>query len=173
MADELRNELGDEANPALQLQILDEANKNLKKRKKKKQSKPESEQPAKKKRIMMRSKRPDEVQVPLPSIFYLPEVEVNINHEKIKEDPVDFDLSNLNFPIIFISKKDEKADSLGSKKNKSFEEEKFSKPVQIEKKHGKLKRFDPVGPVQVTPPSKEVVISPVTEIVKVPKTNFA
>lgn len=122
---------------------------------------------------MMRSKRPDEVQVPLPSIFYLPEVEVNINHEKIKEDPVDFDLSNLNFPIIFISKKDEKADSLGSKKNKSFEEEKFSKPVQIEKKHGKLKRFDPVGPVQVTPPSKEVVISPVTEIVKVPKTNFA
>ena len=45
--------------------------------------------------------------------------------------------------------------------------------MQIEKKQGNLKRFDPVGPVKVKSPSREVVIPPVSEIVKVPKTNFS
>ena len=43
----------------------------------------------------------------------------------------------------------------------------------IKKKSGNPKRFDPVGPVQVKSPTREVVIPPVPEIVKVPKSTYA
>ena len=46
-------------------------------------------------------------------------------------------------------------------------------PENIKKKSGNPKRYDPVGPVQVRSPTREVVIPPVPEIVNIPKSSFA
>ena len=46
-------------------------------------------------------------------------------------------------------------------------------PGHIKKKGGNPKRYDPVGPVQVKSPSRKVVVPPVPEIVKVPKSTYA
>ena len=62
---------------------------------------------------------------------------------------MEFDLSKMNFPKIFISKEDEMVDFLGSKKHKSFSRTKVMQVPIKKKKHGNPRRFDLVGPVHV------------------------
>ena len=95
-----------------------------------------------------------------------------INPEELKEEPVEFDISSMNFPKIFVTKEDELADFLRPKKSKTGSKAKHM-PGNIKKKGGNPKRHDPVGPVQVKSPSREVVVPPVPEIVKVPKSTYA
>ena len=46
-------------------------------------------------------------------------------------------------------------------------------PGHIKKKEGNPKRYDAVGPVQVKSPTREVVVPPLPEIVKVSKSTYA
>ena len=93
-----------------------------------------------------------------------------INPEELKEEPVEFDISSMNFPKIFVTKEDELADSPRPKKTGGKAKH---VPANIKKKGRNPRRHDPVGPVQVKSFSREVVIPPVPEIVKVPKSTYA
>ena len=71
-----------------------------------------------------------------------------------------------------MTKEDELADSLRPKRNRTGRNTKHM-PRNIKKKSENPKRYDPVGPVQVKSPTREVVVPPVPDVVKVPKSNYA
>ena len=95
-----------------------------------------------------------------------------INPEELKKEPIEFDLSTMNFLKVHWTKEDELANSLRPRKSKSGKRTKHM-PENIKKKSGNQKRFDLVGPVQVKSPTREVVIPHVLEIVKVPESTYA
>ena len=110
-------------------------------------------------------------QYPLPST-YAAQPENLINPEELKEEPVEFDLSSMKFLKVYWTKENELADSLRPRRSTSAKRTKHM-PENIKKKSGNPKRYDPIGPVQVKSPTREVLISPVPEIVKIPKSSFA
>ncbi|KAL1818530.1 hypothetical protein ACET3Z_013399 [Daucus carota] len=148
--EELDEEIGDladeESNIAIQQQILDEAKKNLDKKAKKK-----SRAGVKKKVPNLTVEYEEETvksqrQHPPPTSTIQPEI--IINPEELKEEPVEFDITSMNFPKIFITKEDELADSLRPKKSNIGSKAKHMSG-HIKKKRGNPKRYDLVGPVQL------------------------
>ena len=63
------------------------------------------------------------------------------NPEELKEDRVEFDLSSMNFPKIFVTKEDELADSLRPKRSRTEKRTKHM-PGSIKKKSGNPKGYN-------------------------------